>query len=47
MVEFTMRYVVDYKQRRAIKNRIFSSVLKEFEQSEGWVEMHPPPQIFI
>jgi len=38
-VEFTVRYVVDYKERRAIKNRIFSSILKEFEKSEGRVEI--------
>jgi hypothetical protein len=42
-----MRYVVDYKQRRAIKNRIFSFVLREFEKSEGLVEMRPQPQLFI
>jgi hypothetical protein len=41
-----MRYVVDYKQRRAIRNRIFSFVLREFEKSEGWVEMRPHPRIF-
>ncbi len=38
-VEFTIRFVVDHKERRAIKNRIFSSILEEFEKSEGRVEI--------
>ena len=38
-VAFTIRYVVDYKERRAIKNRIFNSILEEFEKSGGRVEI--------
>jgi small-conductance mechanosensitive channel len=38
-VEFTVRYVVDYKERRATKNRIFTHILDEFEKTEGRVEI--------
>jgi small-conductance mechanosensitive channel len=34
---FTLRYVVDYKERRSIKDRIFTSVLEEFGNTEGRV----------
>lgn len=34
-VEFTLRYVVNYKKRRATKTQLFTSILKAFEGSEG------------
>jgi small-conductance mechanosensitive channel len=34
-VAFTLRYVVDYKQRRFLKGRIFSRVLEEIEKTDG------------
>jgi hypothetical protein len=37
-VEFTIRYVVDYQERRATENRIFADILDEFEKTEGRVE---------
>lgn len=38
-VEFTLRYVVDYKARRSRKNIIFTRILEEFAKSEGRVEI--------
>ena len=32
-IEFTARYVVDYKQRRAVKDQIFTRILEAFEQT--------------
>ena len=36
-MEFTLRYVVDYKERRDRKNRIFTRILEEFKKFEGSV----------
>jgi small-conductance mechanosensitive channel len=36
-VEFTVRYIVDYKQRRRLKDRIFSRILEEFDKTGGRV----------
>jgi hypothetical protein len=36
-VEFTLRYVVDYKTRRGTKDRIFTRILEEIERTEGRV----------
>lgn len=36
-IEFTLRYVVDYKKRRSIKDRIFTRILEEFEKTNGSV----------
>ena len=36
-VTFTLRYVVDYKQRRFIKDRIFSRILEEIGKTDGRV----------
>jgi len=36
-VEFTLRYVVDYKMRRGIKDGLFGKILEEVEQSNGKV----------
>jgi small-conductance mechanosensitive channel len=50
-VEFTIRYITDYKLRRATKNRIFGRILEEFAGTGGRVEIasatvqlvSPPP----
>jgi small-conductance mechanosensitive channel len=34
-VEFTVRYIVDYKQRRTAKDLLFTRILEEVEASEG------------
>jgi small-conductance mechanosensitive channel len=36
-IEFTLRYVVDYKSRRRTKTRLFTRLLEEIEASEGGV----------
>ena len=36
-MEFTVRYVVDYRRRRAVKDRIFSRMLEELDKTEGRV----------
>lgn len=36
-VEFTVRYVVNYKRRRATKNNLFTAILKEVAATEGKV----------
>lgn len=36
-VEFTVRYIVDFKQRRATKNIIFTRIVDEFEKTSGRV----------
>ncbi|MDZ4674247.1 MAG: mechanosensitive ion channel [Gemmatimonadota bacterium] len=36
-IEFTLRYVVDYKSRRLTKTRLFTRLLEEIEASEGRV----------
>ena len=38
-VECTMRYVVDYKERRAIKSKIFTRIMEEFEKTDGLVQI--------
>jgi small-conductance mechanosensitive channel len=38
-MEFTVRYVVDYKQRRGKKDELFSQILDEFDRTEGRVEI--------
>jgi small-conductance mechanosensitive channel len=38
-MEFTVRYVVDYKKRRAIKDRLFTRILEEFDKTSGRVEI--------
>lgn len=50
-IEFTVRYITDYKLRRATKNRIFGLILERFMATEGKVEIasgtyqlvSPPP----
>ena len=38
-VEFTLRYVVDYKKRRTTKDLLFAGILEGFDQSDGQVEI--------
>jgi small-conductance mechanosensitive channel len=50
-IEFTVRYITDYKLRRATKNRIFGLILEKFAGTGGKVEIasatfqlvNPPP----
>ena len=34
-MEFTLRYVVDYKRRRSTKDRLFTRALEEFDKTGG------------
>lgn len=34
-IEFTVRYIVDYRRRRAVRDEIFSRILDAFDASEG------------
>lgn len=36
-IEFTLRFVVDYKARRSTKDRLFTRLLEEIDKSEGRV----------
>jgi len=36
-MEFTVRYVVDYKRRRVTKDQIFSRILEELDKTDGRV----------
>jgi small-conductance mechanosensitive channel len=38
-IEFTIRYVVNYKQRRITKDRLFTNILEEIKNSNGKVEI--------
>jgi small-conductance mechanosensitive channel len=38
-MEFTVRYVVDYKKRRSFKDRLFTHILEAFDQTEGHVAL--------
>jgi small-conductance mechanosensitive channel len=38
-IEFTVRYVVNYKMRRITKDRLFTRILEEIDQTEGRVSM--------
>ncbi len=37
--EFTVRYPVDFRQRRAVKDKIFSGIVKAFAETSGAVEL--------
>jgi hypothetical protein len=41
--EFALRYVVDYKIRRSLKDQISSRILKLIEESEGQIKLGAPP----
>ncbi len=38
-LEFTLRYVVDFKKRRITKDRLFTRILDEMDQTDGKVSM--------
>ena len=38
-LQFTLRYVVDFKKRRSIKDKIFTRILEEFEKTDGRVSI--------
>ncbi|MCJ7716693.1 MAG: mechanosensitive ion channel family protein, partial [Anaerolineales bacterium] len=38
-MEFTLRYVVDYKARRGTKDQLFESILNQIEESSGQVKV--------
>jgi len=38
-IEFTIRYVVDYKTRRLIKDQLFTRILDEFARTEQRVNI--------
>ena len=38
-IEFTLRYVVDYKRRRATKDQLFSRILDEIDKTDGRVAL--------
>jgi len=38
-MEFTLRYIVDYKKRRTTKDRLFTRILEEVDQTNGRVAM--------
>lgn len=37
-MEFTVRYVVNFKSRRGTKNKLFTRILDEFGKTDGKVE---------
>ncbi len=38
-IEFTARYIVDYKQRRATRDQLFTRILEEVDKSRGQVRI--------
>ena len=38
-IEYSVRYVVDFKKRRLIKNQLFTRILDEFEKTDGRVSI--------
>lgn len=38
-IEFTVRYIVDYRRRRATRDEIFSRILDAFDASEGRIQV--------
>ncbi|MFP4249820.1 MAG: mechanosensitive ion channel family protein [Armatimonadota bacterium] len=46
-VEFTLRYVVDYKRRRGIRDEIFQAVLRRIDESDGKVELASATQEIV
>lgn len=37
-IEYTLRYVVDYKKRRSIKDALFTRILKEIDSTNGSIQ---------
>ncbi len=38
-LEFTVRFVVDFKRRRSVKDQLFTRILEEIDKTEGHVAM--------
>jgi hypothetical protein len=38
-VEFTLRYIVDYKSRRSTKDQLFENILNQIDNSGGLVKV--------
>jgi hypothetical protein len=38
-IEFTLRYVVDYRVRRSTRDRLFKSILAAIEETQGRVQI--------
>ena len=38
-LEYTVRYIVDYRRRRSTKDRLFTRILEEFDKTDGKVTM--------
>jgi small-conductance mechanosensitive channel len=38
-IEFTVRYVVDYKRRRGTKDQLFTRIFEEFEKTDGRISI--------
>jgi hypothetical protein len=38
-LEYTVRYVVDYKKRRSTKDQLFNRILDEFDNTDGRVSV--------
>jgi hypothetical protein len=38
-MEFTVRYVTDYKRRRSTKDILFTRILEEFDATDGKVSL--------
>ena len=38
-IEFTARYIVDYKQRRSMKNRLYTRILEEIDKSSDRIRI--------
>ena len=37
-IEYTLRYVVDYKKRREVKNELVTSILKDIDNTNGVIQ---------
>ncbi|MEN6584204.1 MAG: mechanosensitive ion channel family protein [Armatimonadota bacterium] len=46
-IEYTVRYVVDYKKRRTTKDLIFSRILDEIDRTEGRVKLSSSTQEIV
>jgi len=38
-IEFTVRYIVDYRQRRVVRDRLFTRILEEIDQSANRIRL--------
>ena len=38
-IEFTARYIVDYRRRRFVKDRLFTRMLEEVDRSENRIRL--------